>query len=152
MESGVKINCGPLGIIWTESVFKNCGPVKDLFADRILSTLSAKRFESPEEICYSVSCGCCVRVPVKTREKPHVSMAGWWFLARHFFHSLRLTMSSTYQCTVHFIVRQSYMKHDGLWLQHYCPKFVQLFRLSKLSLWQQSHSLTILLKELPLAW
>ena len=50
MESGVRINCVRPGIIWTESGFKNYGPAGDLFVDRILSALPAKRFGSPEEV------------------------------------------------------------------------------------------------------
>ena len=50
MESGVRINCVRPGIIWTESGFKNYGPAGDLFVDRILPSLPAKRFGSPEEV------------------------------------------------------------------------------------------------------
>jgi len=55
MESGVRINCVRPGIIWTESGFKNYGPAGDLFVDRILPTLPAKRFGSPEEISSAVT-------------------------------------------------------------------------------------------------
>jgi peroxisomal trans-2-enoyl-CoA reductase len=54
MESGVRINCVRPGVIWTESGFKNYGPAGDMFVDRILPTLPAKRFGSPEEISSAV--------------------------------------------------------------------------------------------------
>mmetsp|Transcript_1096 Transcript_1096/g.2222 ORF Transcript_1096/g.2222 Transcript_1096/m.2222 type:complete len:311 (+) Transcript_1096:86-1018(+) len=54
MESGVRINCVRPGIIWTESGFQNYGPAGDLFVDKILPSLPAKRFGSPEEISSAV--------------------------------------------------------------------------------------------------
>lgn len=55
IESNVRINCVRPGIIWTESGFKNYGPAGDMFVDRILPTLPAKRFGSPEEISSAVT-------------------------------------------------------------------------------------------------
>lgn len=55
MESGVRINCVRPGIIWTESGFQNYGPAGDMFVDRILPTLPAKRFGSPQEISSAVT-------------------------------------------------------------------------------------------------
>ena len=54
MESGVRINCVRPGIVWTESGFDNYGPAGDLFVDKILPSLPAKRFASPEEISSAV--------------------------------------------------------------------------------------------------
>mmetsp|Transcript_10118 Transcript_10118/g.18377 ORF Transcript_10118/g.18377 Transcript_10118/m.18377 type:complete len:300 (+) Transcript_10118:158-1057(+) len=54
IESGVRINCVRPGIIWTESGFKNYGPAGDMFVDRILPTLPAKRFGTPEEVSSAV--------------------------------------------------------------------------------------------------
>ena len=54
IESGVRINCVRPGIVWTDSGFKNYGPAGDLFVDRILPSLPAKRFASPEEISSAV--------------------------------------------------------------------------------------------------
>lgn len=50
MESSVRINCVRPGIIWTESGFANYGPAGDYFVGKILPTLPAKRFGTPEEI------------------------------------------------------------------------------------------------------
>ena len=50
MESSVRINCVRPGIIWTESGFANYGPAGDYFVQKILPTIPAKRFGSPEEI------------------------------------------------------------------------------------------------------
>ncbi|EED93408.1 probable trans-2-enoyl-coa reductase, partial [Thalassiosira pseudonana CCMP1335] len=49
MESGVRINCVRPGIVFTESGFENYGP-----AERILPSMPAKRFASPEEISSAV--------------------------------------------------------------------------------------------------
>lgn len=54
MESSVRINCVRPGIIWTESGFKNYGPAGDYFVEKILPTLPAKRFGSPQEIASAV--------------------------------------------------------------------------------------------------
>ncbi|KAL7504688.1 hypothetical protein ACHAXN_002273 [Cyclotella atomus] len=54
MESGVRINCVRPGIVWTTSGFENYGPAGDLFVDRILPSLPAKRFATPEEISSAV--------------------------------------------------------------------------------------------------
>ena len=54
MESGVRINCVRPGIVWTDSGFENYGPAGDLFVDRILPSLPAKRFATPEEISSAV--------------------------------------------------------------------------------------------------
>ncbi|KAL3803897.1 hypothetical protein HJC23_004059 [Cyclotella cryptica] len=54
MESGVRINCVRPGIVWTDSGFENYGPAGDLFVEKILPSLPAKRFASPEEISSAV--------------------------------------------------------------------------------------------------
>jgi len=54
MESKVRINCVRPGIIWTESGFANYGPMGDAFVDKILPSLPAKRFGSPEEVSSAV--------------------------------------------------------------------------------------------------
>lgn len=54
MESSVRINCVRPGIIWTESGFANYGPMGDAFIDKILPSLPAKRFGSPEEVSSAV--------------------------------------------------------------------------------------------------
>eukprot|EP00804_Cyclotella_cryptica_P007471 CCRYP_020684-RA/>CCRYP_020684-RA protein AED:0.43 eAED:0.27 QI:0/-1/0/1/-1/0/1/0/131 len=50
MESSVCINCTRPGIVWTDSGFENYGPAGDQFVGKILPSLPAKRFASPEEI------------------------------------------------------------------------------------------------------
>jgi peroxisomal trans-2-enoyl-CoA reductase len=55
IESNVRMNCVRPGIIWTESGFQNYGPAGDLFVNRILPTLPARRFGSPEEISSAVT-------------------------------------------------------------------------------------------------
>lgn len=54
MESNVRINCVRPGIIWTESGFANYGPMGDAFIDKVLPSLPAKRFGSPEEVSSAV--------------------------------------------------------------------------------------------------
>ncbi|KAL7516586.1 hypothetical protein ACHAWX_001591 [Stephanocyclus meneghinianus] len=54
MESGVRINCVRPGIVWTDSGFENYGPAGDMFVEKILPSLPAKRFASPEEISSAV--------------------------------------------------------------------------------------------------
>jgi len=54
IESGVRINCVRPGIVFTESGFENYGPAGDIFLDRILPTMPAGRFASPEEISSAV--------------------------------------------------------------------------------------------------
>eukprot|EP01082_Thalassiosira_pseudonana_P014125 g11987.t1.1.5e17418b g11987 g11987.t1 contig6:996615-997419(+) len=54
MESGVRINCVRPGIVFTESGFENYGPAGDIFLERILPSMPAKRFASPEEISSAV--------------------------------------------------------------------------------------------------
>ena len=54
IESNVRINCVRPGIIWTESGFKNYGPMGDTFVGKILPSLPAKRFGTPEEISSAV--------------------------------------------------------------------------------------------------
>mmetsp|Transcript_20122 Transcript_20122/g.29102 ORF Transcript_20122/g.29102 Transcript_20122/m.29102 type:complete len:294 (-) Transcript_20122:1026-1907(-) len=55
MEGKVRMNCVRPGIIWTDSGFKNYGPAGDFFVEKILPTLPAKRFGSPEEIASAVT-------------------------------------------------------------------------------------------------
>lgn len=50
MNSSVRINCVRPGIIWTDSGFENYGPAGDMFMERILPSLPAKRFGSTEEV------------------------------------------------------------------------------------------------------
>ena len=54
IESGVRINCVRPGIVFTESGFENYGPAGDIFLDRILPSMPAGRFASPEEISSAV--------------------------------------------------------------------------------------------------
>jgi peroxisomal trans-2-enoyl-CoA reductase len=54
IESNVRINCVRPGIIWTDSGFENYGPAGDMFVDRILPTLPAKRLGSAEEVSSAV--------------------------------------------------------------------------------------------------
>ncbi|KAL7537149.1 hypothetical protein ACHAXR_007625 [Thalassiosira sp. AJA248-18] len=54
MESGVRINCVRPGIVFTDSGFENYGPAGDIFLERILPSMPAKRFASPEEISSAV--------------------------------------------------------------------------------------------------
>jgi len=54
IESGVRINCVRPGIIWTESGFKNYGALGDVFAKKLLPSIPARRFGSPEEISSAV--------------------------------------------------------------------------------------------------
>jgi NAD(P)-dependent dehydrogenase (short-subunit alcohol dehydrogenase family) len=54
IESNVRINCVRPGIIWTDSGFDNYGPAADMFIDRILPTLPAKRFGTAEEVSSAV--------------------------------------------------------------------------------------------------
>jgi NAD(P)-dependent dehydrogenase (short-subunit alcohol dehydrogenase family) len=50
----VRINCVRPGIIWTDSGFANYGPAGDMFVDKILPTLPAKRFGSAQEVSSAV--------------------------------------------------------------------------------------------------
>ena len=54
INSNVRINCVRPGIIWTDSGFENYGPAGDMFIDRILPTIPAKRFGSAEEVSSAV--------------------------------------------------------------------------------------------------
>ena len=54
IESGVRINCVRPGIIFTESGFKNYGALGDVFAKKLLPSIPARRFGSPEEISSAV--------------------------------------------------------------------------------------------------
>jgi peroxisomal trans-2-enoyl-CoA reductase len=54
IESNVRINCVRPGIIWTDSGFDHYGPAGDMFIDRILPTLPAKRFGTAEEVSSAV--------------------------------------------------------------------------------------------------
>lgn len=59
IESDVRINCVRPGIVWTDSGFENYGPAGDMFVERILPTIPAKRFGSPEEISSAVTWLLC---------------------------------------------------------------------------------------------
>jgi peroxisomal trans-2-enoyl-CoA reductase len=54
MESRVRVNCVRPGIVFTESGFENYGPAGDMFLERILPAMPAKRFATPEEISSAV--------------------------------------------------------------------------------------------------
>jgi peroxisomal trans-2-enoyl-CoA reductase len=54
MDANVRINCVRPGIIWTDSGFEAYGPAGDMFLDRILPTLPARRFGSAEEVSSAV--------------------------------------------------------------------------------------------------
>lgn len=54
MESSVRINCVRPGIVYTDSGFENYGPAGDMFLEKILPAMPAKRFASPEEIASAV--------------------------------------------------------------------------------------------------
>lgn len=54
MESNVRVNCVRPGIVFTDSGFENYGPAGDVFLERILPAMPAKRFASPEEVSSAV--------------------------------------------------------------------------------------------------
>ncbi|EEC47378.1 predicted protein [Phaeodactylum tricornutum CCAP 1055/1] len=54
MESNVRVNCVRPGIIWTESGFENYGPAGEMFVERLLPAMPARRFGSPEEVSSAV--------------------------------------------------------------------------------------------------
>lgn len=54
MESGVRVNCVRPGIVFTDSGFENYGPAGDVFLERILPAMPAKRFASAEEVSSAV--------------------------------------------------------------------------------------------------
>lgn len=54
IESNVRINCVRPGIIFTDSGFANYGPAGDMFVDRILPTIPARRFGTPQEVSSAV--------------------------------------------------------------------------------------------------
>ena len=54
MESGVRVNCVRPGIVFTDSGFENYGPAGDMFLERILPAMPAKRFATPEEVSSAV--------------------------------------------------------------------------------------------------
>jgi peroxisomal trans-2-enoyl-CoA reductase len=55
IDSNVRVNCVRPGIIWTESGFENYGPdVGDMFLERILPTLPARRLGTAEEVSSAV--------------------------------------------------------------------------------------------------
>lgn len=54
IESNVRINCVRPGIIFTDSGFENYGPLGDVFVERILPTIPAKRFGTPQEVSSAV--------------------------------------------------------------------------------------------------
>jgi peroxisomal trans-2-enoyl-CoA reductase len=55
MESSVRINCVRPGIIFTESGFKNYGPMGDQFLEKLLPHQPAKRLGSPQEVSSAVT-------------------------------------------------------------------------------------------------
>lgn len=54
MESDVRINCVRPGVIWTESGFQNYGPAGDLFLEKVVPAMPAKRLGTPEEVSSAV--------------------------------------------------------------------------------------------------
>ena len=50
MESGVRLNCVRPGIIWTESGFEAYGEAGSEYAAKLLPSMPAKRFGTPEEV------------------------------------------------------------------------------------------------------
>lgn len=54
IESGIRINCVRPGVIFTESGFANYGPAGDMFLEKILPAIPAKRLGSPEEVSSAV--------------------------------------------------------------------------------------------------
>lgn len=54
MGSNVRVNCVRPGIIWTESGFENYGPAGEMFVERLLPAMPARRFGSPEEVSSAV--------------------------------------------------------------------------------------------------
>jgi len=54
MESDVRVNCVRPGIVFTDSGFDNYGPAGDMFLEKILPSMPAKRFATPEEISSAV--------------------------------------------------------------------------------------------------
>ena len=54
IESNVRINAVRPGIIWTDSGFEAYGPAGDMFSERILPTLPARRYGSPQEVSSAV--------------------------------------------------------------------------------------------------
>lgn len=54
IESNVRINCVRPGIIYTDSGFENYGPAGEMFVDRLLPTIPARRFGSPQEVSSAV--------------------------------------------------------------------------------------------------
>jgi peroxisomal trans-2-enoyl-CoA reductase len=59
INSNVRINCVRPGIIWTDSGAENYGDAVDLLLDRVLPSIPAKRFGSPEEISSAVTWLLC---------------------------------------------------------------------------------------------
>jgi len=55
IESDVRINCVRPGIVWTDSGFKNYGPMGDEFLGKVLPAQAAKRLGSPEEVSSAVT-------------------------------------------------------------------------------------------------
>ena len=54
MESGVRLNCVRPGVIWTDSGFENYGDAGTDFAAKILPSIPAKRFGTPQEVSSAV--------------------------------------------------------------------------------------------------
>lgn len=59
MNSNVRINCVRPGIIWTDSGAENYGDAVDMFLDKVLPSIPAKRFGTPEEISSAVTWLLC---------------------------------------------------------------------------------------------
>jgi NAD(P)-dependent dehydrogenase (short-subunit alcohol dehydrogenase family) len=59
MDSNVRVNCVRPGIIWTDSGAENYGAAVDVLLDRVLPSIPAKRFGSPEEISSAVTWLLC---------------------------------------------------------------------------------------------
>lgn len=59
MNSNVRVNCVRPGIIWTDSGADNYGDAVDVLLDRVLPSIPAKRFGTPEEISSAVTWLLC---------------------------------------------------------------------------------------------
>lgn len=59
MNSNVRVNCVRPGIIWTDSGAENYGQAVDVLLDRVLPSIPAKRFGTPEEISSAVTWLLC---------------------------------------------------------------------------------------------
>jgi peroxisomal trans-2-enoyl-CoA reductase len=54
MEQNVRVNCVRPGIVWTDSGFANYGEAGEELSAKILPSIPAKRYASPQEISSAV--------------------------------------------------------------------------------------------------